>query len=434
MSDSIHADSNAIPSVTRSEVALSDSTLHTHTYDNGLTLVAEQLPNARAVAFQFQLPAGSVTEREGQEGASSLIENLSYRGAGPRSARELSDALDSLGLQRHGAADLEYTTFGGSLLSEDLPEALALYADILLRPHLPAEQVETVKTIALQRIDALEDNPSQKLFVHLSEAYFPGPHGRSTLGTPETIRSLTLEQLREDHARRYRPQGAILGVAGAFDWEALVEKVGRLFGEWTGAAPPLPEPSSEGRTRYLHIPKADASQMQIGAAYPEVDPVHPDFYNALMAVQVLSSGMGSRLFTEVREKRGLVYSVFASNRAVKGAGLVLAYAGTTTERSQETLDVLLQELVRLAEGVTEDEVARAKTGLLSTLVMQGESTGARVGALTRDQFLRGRVRTLDEIRAEIDRITPETINAHLHAHPPGEFTVVTLGPVELSVS
>ena len=412
---------------------MSDTPLHTHTFPNGLTLVAEEIPNARAAAFQFQLRAGAVTDPPGGEGASGLLETLSYRGAGSRPTRELSDALDNLGLQRSGAADLEYSTFGGSLLREDLNDALALYADILLRPHLPGDQLEAAKTIALQRIAALEDNPSSKLFVYLQEAFFPGPHGRSALGTPEGIRALTMDDLRESHAGRYRPKGTILGVAGSFDWAGLVETVGRLFGEWEGASPPLPTPSTEGRIRYRHLPKPEASQMQIGVGYPEVDPTHLEFYDALMAVQVLSAGMGSRLFTEVREKRGLVYSVFASNRAVKGAGMVLAYAGTTPDRSQESLDVLLGELKRLPEGVTEDEVARAKTGLLSSLVMQGESTGARVGALTRDQFLRGRLRTLDEIRADIERVTPATIQAHLRAHPPGEFTVVTLGPTELEV-
>ncbi|MBW3624734.1 MAG: insulinase family protein [Armatimonadetes bacterium] len=415
------------------EDALSDSRLHTHTYDNGLTLVAEAIPNARAVAFQFQIPAGAVTDPQDGQGACSLLEILAYRGAGSYTARELSDALDSLGLQRHGAADLEYTTFGGSLLREDLSEALSLFADILLRPHLPDEQADTAKTIAMQRIAALEDNPSQKLFVYLQEAFFTSPHGRSTLGTPEGIGSLTIERLREDHAQRYRPMNSILGVAGSFDWEELVRTVERLFGEWAGEAPPLPQPETEGRKRYLHLPKEDASQMQIGVAYPEIAPDHLDFYNSLMAVQVLSAGMGSRLFTEVREKRGLVYSVFASNRAVKDSGLVLAYAGTTPDRSQDTLDVLLAELKRLPEGVTQEEVDRARTGLLSTLVMQGESTGGRVGALTRDLFLRGRVRTLDEIRGEVERVTPESIQRHLEAHPPKEFTVVTLGPAELEV-
>ena len=411
---------------------MSDSTFHSHSFDNGLTLVAESLPHSRAAAFQFLLPAGAVTDPDDRPGAATVLENLSYRGAGARNSRELSDALDNLGLQRGGGADLEYATFSGSLLAEDLTEALTLYADILLRPRLPEDEVEAARTVALQRLEALEDQPAQKLFVHLQEAFFPGPYGRTAMGTPEGIRALSHEEVRADHARRYRPQDAILAVAGKFEWATLVETVGRLFGEWTGAAPAPPERIAGHPSAYLHLPK-ETAQEQIGVAYPEVDTTSDDYYNALMAINVLSSGMGARLFTEVREKRGLVYSVFASYRAIKGCGMVMAYAGTTPERSQETLDVLLGELKRLAEGVTEEEVARARTGLLSSLVMQGESTGARGGALTRDQYLRGRVRSLDEIRAEVERVTPESITAHLRAHPPGNFTVVTLGPTELEV-
>jgi predicted Zn-dependent peptidase len=412
---------------------LGDANLFTHTFDNGLTLAGEQLSHSRAAAFQLLLPAGAVTDPDDKLGSATALEDLSLRGAGSRNIRELSDALDALGLQRGGGADLEYSTYSGSLMADDLAEALALHADIVLRPHLPEDQVPTSQTVALHRIEALEDRPSQKLFIHLQEAYFPGPHGRSSMGTPEGIKSLTVSDLRADHERRYRPQGAILGVAGKFDRPQLIATVEKLFGEWNGSAPPLPKPSSEGRRRYVHLPK-ETSQVQIGVAYGEVDPNHPDFYNSLMAVQILSSGFASRLFTEVREKRGLCYSVFASNRAVKDAGFIMAYAGTTPERSQETLDVLLAELQRLPEGVTDDEVLRARTGLLSSLVMQGESTGARVSSITRDYFLRGRLRTLDEIRVDIEKVTPETIKAHLQANPPKDFTVVTLGPTELKVN
>jgi predicted Zn-dependent peptidase len=413
---------------------LSDPNLFKQTLKNGLTLVAEAIPHSRAAAFQFLLPAGAVTDPDDRLGSATILYDLSYRGAGKRDIRELSDALDDLGLQRGGGAELEYTSFSGSLLADDLLEALGLYADILLEPHLPPEHLPSAQATALHRLKALDDQPSHKLFVHLQERYFSGgPHGRTAMGTEAGLRNLTPESIRADHARRYRPQGAILGVAGKFNWNALVETAERLFGDWTGSAPSLPPANGGGSGGYLHLPK-ETSQEQIGVAYPEARPSDPEFYNAVMAMQVLSGGFASRLFTEVREKRGLAYSVSAGARAVKESGFVTAYAGTTPERSQETLDVLLSELKRIAEGVTEDETRRARTGLLSSLVMQGESAGARVGSVTRDQFLRGRVRTLDEIRSEIEKVTPESIRKHLESYPPADFTVVTLGPTELEVS
>jgi predicted Zn-dependent peptidase len=152
-----------------------------------------------------------------------------------------------------------------------------------------------------------------------------------------------------------------------------------------------------------------------------------------MVTEVLSGGMAARLFTEVREKRGLVYNVTAGQYSVKGAGFMLAYAGTTPERCEETVEVLLGELRRVAEGVTDEELARARTGLLSALIMQGESTRARAGALARDQYLLGRVRSLAEIRQSVERVTTESIWLYLRDHPPTDFTVVTLGPRELSI-
>jgi predicted Zn-dependent peptidase len=153
-----------------------------------------------------------------------------------------------------------------------------------------------------------------------------------------------------------------------------------------------------------------------------------------MSVQALSGGMSARLFTEVREKRGLVYSVFAAYESLKSLGFTLCYAGTTPERSQETLDVLLAELSRLKEGVAQEEVDRGRTGLLSRLIMSGESTSARASSIASDYYLRGRVRSMDEIRSAIEAVTPDTVGEFLRKTPPANFTVVTLGPTELRMA
>ena len=155
--------------------------LFSHRFENGLMLVGEALPGARAAAFQFLIPAGAVTDPEGGLGAAGLLEDLSFRGAGDLDSRELSAALDALGLQRGSGANGEYSTYSGSLLAEDLFVALGLYADILQRPHLPEDSLEASKAIALHRIESLEDHPTQLLFVRLQEAFFPGPHGRCSL-------------------------------------------------------------------------------------------------------------------------------------------------------------------------------------------------------------------------------------------------------------
>lgn len=399
---------------------------------NGLTVVAESIPSVRSVAFTFLVPAGAATDPPDLLGAANVLEGLCYRGAGPRDTRELSDALDALGMQRGGGAELENASFGGSLLADDLEPALELYTDILRRPRLPAEEFPAEQELALQRLERLEDSPTEKLYLNLRSAYFPGEFGRSAYGTEAGLKALTPDALRAEHARRYRPGGAILSVAGRFTVGDLHRMVDRLFGDWEGSGPPPPPPTIEGRERYRHV-QQDTAQAQIGIAYPTVAVGEPGYYDARMAVEVLSGGMSARLFTEVREKRGLCYSVRASHVNVRGAAAIYAYAGTTPERAQETLDVLRLELVRITEGVSQEELARARTGLLSALIMQSEATRARAGFLARDQYVLGRVRTLQEIRAGVEAVTPDSIADTLRRCPPGNFTVVTLGPNELDV-
>ncbi len=403
------------------------------TLANGLTVVAEHLPAVRSAAFQFIVPAGAVTDPDGQEGAATVLEGLSYRGAGDRDARTLSNALDALGMHRGGGAELEYSTFGGALLADDLERALELYADIIQRPHLPATQLPAERALALQKLQRLEDSPAEKMFVHLRSAYYRNGYGRTALGTADGLNALTPEIVQADHDSRYRPGGAILAIAGRFNWSSLNATLQRLFGGWEGAAPPTPAPDTTGRTRYLHL-QQDTNQEQIGIVYPAVTLDDADYYSMRMGVEILSGGMASRLFSEVREKRGLCYTVRAFHQNVKGAGAILAYAGTTPERCQETLDVTLAEIRRLEEGVTEEELARARTGLLSSLVMQSEAARSRALSIGRDQFLLGRMRTMDEIRRAVESVTPDSILDHLRRHPARDFTVVTLGPKELEVS
>ena len=411
---------------------MSNPNIHTHTFPNGLTLAAEIRPAIRAAAYSLSIQTGSAGDPEGKEGLSEALDELCYRGAGERNSKELSDALDAIGMQRSGGAGAQTFAFGGAVMSDNLDKALRLTADIVRRPTLSPDELEPVRQLALQDLAALEDNPPQKMFVHLSRAYFTNEYGRPSLGSEESLQSLSPQDMSDAQATRFRPDRAILSAAGRLDWDELKERVQELFGDWKGAPPELPKPERRSETHCAHI-EQDTQQQHIGVAYAAAPPDHPDVYASQMAAAVLSRGMGSRLFTEVREKRGLVYAVFAGRRHLRGCGWVSCYAGTTPDRAQETLDTLIAELKRLPEGVTEEEAARAKTGLLSSLVMQGESTRARAGAAASDLFYLGRVRTLDEIRAQIEAVTPQSIQEHLRQFPPEKFTVAVLGPKPLDM-
>ena len=400
-----------------------------HQLSNGLTLVGEPMPSKGAAAFNLLIPAGSATEPPGKDGLTNVLENASYRGAGNRDARQLSDALDELGISRGGGAGTEFTTFGGATLGLYLPEALQLYADIVLRPHWEEWQAE--RALAIQALQGLEDSPSSQTLVELRRRYFTSGHGRVALGTIEGLESLTLEDLQRDHAARWKPQGAILALAGAFEWEPTVALAERLFGDWSGSAPALDAPQTVDAPLWEHI-AADKAQQQIAIAYQTIAPNDARNTDYRLALAILSGGMGARLFTEVREKRGLVYSVSAAAHSFRGFGYTLAYAGTTPERADETLQVTLGELRRMSEGVTQDELDRARIKTLTSLVMQEESSRARAGALARDWWMLGRVRSLDEITEKINAVTPASIAEFYQSCPVGEASVVTLGARALS--
>ncbi|RYX84027.1 insulinase family protein [bacterium] len=400
-----------------------------HSFPNGLTLLGEPT-SKQAVAWSLLVPAGSATEPEGKDGLTSVLESVSYRGAGERDSRQLSDALDDLGIERGGGSDVEYTSFGGATLGLYLPDALKLYADIVRRPRLPEDEWEAARDLSLQSLDSLEDSPARKMFVQMRRNWFTSGHRRASIGTREGLESLVLEDLKQDHAARFCPDGAILAVAGGFDWAATVAQVEELFGDWTGSAPQLGEVEVVAKPFFEHI-EHDTEQQQIGIAYAGVPSTDADFYAFRVATDILSGGMGARLFSEVREKRGLVYSVSASAASHRGFGFTLAYAGTKLDRAQETLDVLLAELQKMREGVREDELERSKVRMTSGLIMGEESSRARAGGIARDWWMLERVRTLDEVLEQINAVTVSSILAMYERFPPQNFSIVTLGPQKL---
>jgi predicted Zn-dependent peptidase len=353
------------------------------------------------------------------------------RGAGPRDSRTWVSDLENLGVERGESVGVAQATFHGATLRDNLPAGLDLFADMIRRPHLPAEQLDAGRSACLQELRAIDDEPSHKLMIELRRRQYPDPWGRSSHGEEPSLRAATIDDVRKYHDQHYRPGGTILAVAGNFDWRRLCDQVEQLFGDWKPNQ--IGEPSTtNGRPTGNYIP-FESNQSHVGIAYPTIPYKHPDYFQAWAAVGVLSSGSSSRLFTEVRERRGLCYTVYASLHTQRDRASVLCYAGTTAERAQETLDVTISELNRLGNGIEQSELDRLKARIKSALIMQQESTSARSGALARDWYHLGRARSLDEVGALVDKLTAESINAFLRANPPRELLVVTLGPERLKL-
>lgn len=405
--------------------------IHTHTLANGLTLLAERMPHVRSAAFHWLVPAGAAYDPPDKFGLAALVCDLMTRGAGSRDSRQLSDALDHLGVDRGESAGTMNVQLSGATLARNLLPTLELYADVLRRPHLPEDELDAAKSLSLQDIQSIDDEPQRKVMIELRKHYYPDPLGRDNRGTEDGVAAVTIDDVRRQHARLYQPRNVILAVAGDIDWPALKGRVEELFGDWQAGDRPAIEPGPM-RPRSGHI-EQDLDQTQIALAFPSVPVGHPDFYAARGMIGVLSQDMSSRLFANVREKHGLCYSVYASYETFKDRASIVGYAGARPELAQETLDRTLDEFHNLAKGIEDEELDRVKIGLKSALVMRQESTGARAGSMASDWYFLGRVRPLEEVQAAVNGLTVPTVLDYVRRYPPNDVTVVTLGPAPLQV-
>ncbi len=404
--------------------------IHTHTFSNGLTLVAEPMAAVRSLAMTLLTPAGVARQPEAQQGVAPLLAELLSRGAGGQASRDFNEALDTLGVHRSVSAGNQHMRLGATLVGDNLDAALPLLLSQALSPNLDEKELEPSRDLCLQEIAALEDDPQRRAMIALRQNHFPEPLGRPSDGIAEHLKALTLGDVRSYWQSGVVAGGSILAFAGQLDWDKLRDTVGELTSAWSGAADDV-KPTKDGPRGYTHL-EAQTEQVHIGLAYDA--PADPDEASMLQraAVSVLSGGMSSRLFTEVREKRGLCYSVYASYAGMRDRGAVLGYAGTTTPRAQETLDVFVGELRRIAQGVEADELQRAMVGTKARLIMQGESTGARAGAIAADLYVHGRPRTLAELAERVDSVTLEDVNRFVADRLVKDITAVTIGPERLN--
>jgi predicted Zn-dependent peptidase len=403
----------------------------TYTFPNGLVLVAEPMQSLESAAFTFLVPCGCAYDPADRLGLSSFTCEMALRGAGSRDSRKFVEDLENLGVERGESVSSSHTSFSGATLSKNLLPALRIFADLLRRPRMPVDQIEPARLVVMQELRAIEDEPPQKVMQLLRRRQYPEPWGRSSQGDENGLKTVEIDDIRQHYESGYRPNGTILGVAGRIDWEALKQTVGELFDDWP--ARNVTEPRDSKRLSAQHYEPHESNQTQIAIGYDSVPYRHPDYFTAWGAVGVLSGGMSARLFTEVREKRGLCYSVYASYHTLRDRGAVLCYAGTSSERAQETLDVTLGELRRLADGIEAGELNRLKARIKSSLIMQQESSSSRSASIARDWYHLGRVRSLDEIGKRVDDLSCGAINAYLVKNPPRDFRIVTLGPKPLEV-
>ncbi|MFC3831751.1 M16 family metallopeptidase [Deinococcus rufus] len=406
------------------------------TLPGGLRVAFERRRTA-GFAFDLRLPTGSAHDPAGHEGTTGVLEEWLFKGAAGRDARALQDAFDDLGVRRGGGVGLEATRLSLGGLADDLDAALALTADVLNRPTLPADELPILTDLARQDLEALQDSPTDRLAVTSRALAFPPPagspfagFGHPASGTVTGLAALTPGRLSA-HLRRLGQAGGVLGLVADLEPGRALELVMARLGDLRpGASETVPAAYVPGVRAWL--PDADAEQTHLSLTAPGVSPRDPDWLPWQVALGALSGGSASRLFHAVREERGLAYAVSASPVILGGQGFLATYAGSTPERAPETLDVLIAELARLPRGLTAAEFGRARSGLHASVTFGAEGLRARAGAMTRDVALFGRVRPLPELRAQLAALTLERVNAFLAGYDPvRDLSLVTLGPQEL---
>lgn len=403
--------------------------VYRHTLPNGLTVLGEPMPWLDSVAFTLMFPGGTSREPKDRLGLAGMTLELSQRGSGRWSSREVVEQLDFLGVERSSSVSSFYTSISMSAMASVLETTFEVAVAMVREPHFPEEELEEVRQSALLELASIEDDPAQKCFIELKRSRFKDPFGRSSLGMVQGIESVTHGDCLAFHSAHAQPKGAVLSIAGRFDWDEFLKLVERTLGSWAGDQaidPGLVEP----QVSVVHIPH-DSQQTHIALAYDSVPYQHPEYYRGRGIVGILSDGMSSRLFTEVREKRGLVYAVSASSHSLRNCGSVLCYAGTTTARAQETLDVTLDTIRSIADGIEPGELSRLKSRARTSLVMEQESSASRSSQLAYDWVTLGRTTTRQEVLGEIEQLTAESLIEHFSNYPPKRWTLVTIGPEPL---
>lgn len=399
---------------------------------SGLSVIVENMPDVQSAAMTLLVPAGCIHEPQGRVGTSAILTEMFPRGAGGLSAREHSSRLDNLGLQRSISGGTTHITFSAATTADRLCDAIPDIASLVCSPHLADDEFEPARDLVEQSLIAMEDEPRQRLGKALRQYSYAAPWGNSAEGELSDLPEITIDDVREHYRRYVRPDQAILGIAGNVDHDRIRDAIESAFAEWHAQPAGRVRPGLRPQSPF-HI-EHDSTQTHIGLSWDTVAYRDEQYYEAWAAVSLLSGGSSSRLFTEVREKRGLCYAISASMSTLKDEGRVFAYAGTTTERAQETLEVTVAEILRLHEGLTREELQRCKTRAKSSLIMQQESTMARASSVARDWYHLGRVVSLDEISRRIDELTIDRVREFVIAHTPRSMVLVTLGPSPLDAA
>ncbi len=399
------------------------------TLPNGMTVLTDDMPHLESASLGIWVKSGSRSETEAEHGISHMLEHMAFKGTTSRNALEIAETIENVGGDLNAATSVEHTGYFARVLKEDVALAGDILSDILQNSLFEQNELDREQQVIVQEIGAARDNPDDHVFDLFQSAAYPSqPIGRSILGTVESVKSFGPDAIRAYMDRNYVGDRMVICAAGNVDHDALVDVAGERFRDLkpSGAPEPIRARYVGGEERLL----SDHEQAHIVLGFEGRAYNSDGFYAAQILASILGGGMSSRLFQEVREKRGLCYSVYAFHWAFGDSGIFGVAASTGEEQVTELLPVVLDELRRATEQISDEEVVRVRNQIRAGLLMSLESPSSRAGQLARQQILWGRPIPLQETVERINRITADRVKqVARQIFEAGKVSLAGIGPV-----
>jgi len=400
-----------------------------HTLPNGFRIVTEQMSGLQSASIGIWVDAGGRHERLEQNGIAHFLEHMAFKGTARRSALQIAEEIEDVGGFINAYTSRELTAYYARVLAADVPLALDVIADIVLNPVFDPAEIEVERGVILQEIGQALDTPDDVIFDWLQEAAYPDqPMGRTILGPTERVSAFGRDDLFGFVGKHYAPERMILSAAGAVDHEVIVRLAGDLFGDLKPVNLQMPQAARfhGGERRRTK----DLEQVHFALALESPGYLDDAIYTAQIFATAFGGGMSSRLFQEIREKRGLCYTIFAQAGAYADTGMTTIYAGTSAAQITDLARITVDELKRAADDISDAEVARARAQLKAGLLMGLESPSSRTERLARMVSIWGRVPDLDETVAKIDAVDTQMVRAFAAGLSSGAPALALYGPVQ----
>ncbi len=402
---------------------------HLITLPNGLRIISEDMPSARSVAIGCWVDTGSRDEDPPEAGASHFLEHLLFKGSERWPARAISEAFDAIGARNNAFTSKEYTCFWARTRDADLPIAVEILAEMLQRPAFRPDEIDSERHVVLEEINQNEDDPTDVAHEEFMRAFWHG-HALAApiLGTPESIGGMERGTIHAYWSRRYVPPSVVVAAAGRVDHDALVELVRAHFGTWEGEAGGRRLASLEPAAR-VRVRRRDTEQAHLVFGSPALPRDDERRFALIVVDHVLGGGMSSRLFREIREVRGLAYAVHSFRLPFQETGAAALYVGTTPSQAPEVLKIVRDQLdALLAEGLTEEELHRAKGHVEGSLALSLEEPHSRMNRLGRNELTGVGHLSVDEIVARVEAVTLEEAREVARVSYGGPYVLGAVGP------